>query len=246
MGLADAAGTRQGEQPHIGPAQQPTDSGKVLLPAHERRGLGRQRARAFGVRWRSRGRTGAARRLLQGSSLACGQAQRLRQQPQRPSRVAGGGAVGVAGQPLEPGRVDQLGVNLQPVAGRPCGQPRGHRPERPAQRPHPALQGVGRVAGRAVAPQVLDQPVGGHHPPGVDQQVGQQRTLLGPRHGDWRRAVEHLQRPQDPELHHASVPTANPQRHISAPAHGAITTHPHRRRTSRWSSTRSVPSWRSC
>jgi len=80
------------------------------------------------------------------------QSQRLRQQPQRPGRVAGRRAVGVGDQPLEPGRVDLLGVHIEPVAGRPRGQPRRNRAERPAQRRHPALQGVDRVAGRALAP----------------------------------------------------------------------------------------------
>jgi hypothetical protein len=160
------------------------------------------------------------------------QPQRLPEQPRRLGRVRRRDPMGRGDQPLEPGRVDPLGVHLQPVAGGPGGQqPRG-LPERPAEGRHPALQGVRRLPWRTVAPQVVDQAVGRHHLPGVQQQVGQQGALLGARDHDRSRAVVDLQWPQDPELHptSASVPTANPQRHVSAPAHRAIGTRHRRRR----------------
>jgi hypothetical protein len=49
---------------------------------------------------------------------------------------------------------------------------------------HPHLQGGGRVGGRVVAPQVVDQPVGGNHPVAVRQQVGEQHPHLGAGHHD--------------------------------------------------------------
>ena len=138
------------------------------------------------------------------------QPERLRQ---RPGRRVPGRPAGLGDQPLEPGRVHLAGVGLQHVPGRAGDhQPGPGRPQGPAQGRHPALEGVGRVPRGVVAPQVLDQPVGRHHPAGVDQQVGQQGPLLGPRHPHQARSVADLQRPQDPELH----PLLLPQRTDSA------------------------------
>jgi hypothetical protein len=97
------------------------------------------------------------------------QRQRLIQQPGRVGRVPRRRPSRLGDEPVEPGRVDLLVVQLEQVAGRPGDQHAHHRPECAAQRRDPALQGIGRAAWRLVAPEVVDQPVGGHDPPGVHQ-----------------------------------------------------------------------------
>ena len=66
----------------------------------------------------------------------------------------------------------------------------------------PHLQRAGGVRQRLLAPQIVDQPVGRHRPPLVDQQVSQQRANLRPWDTD-RRAVAGPdgQRPEHPESH---------------------------------------------
>ena len=172
------------------------------------------------------GRLGLGPRLVGelGQGRAAPEAERLLQQPGRPRPLGGRGGQGLGGQPLEPGRVDLPGAGLQEIARRPGGHhPRPGRPKGPAQGRHPALEGVGRVPRRVVAPEVLDQPVGRHHPAGVDDQVGQQGPLLGPWDPHRGRPVPDLQRPQDPELH-LRPSAADPQRHVSLPAHRGIST----------------------
>ena len=91
--------------------------------------------------------------------------------------------VGPGDEVLEAPGVDGLPGKLEAVARRHAdhdsrpGPASTGRLEGPAQPGDVHLQG-GEGLGRGLAvPQVLDQPVGRHHPAGVDQQVGQQGPL---------------------------------------------------------------------
>jgi hypothetical protein len=68
------------------------------------------------------------------------------------------------------------------------------------------LQGVERVAGLLPTPQVLDEPLDGHRPPLVDEEVGQQRPHLALRHPNGLAlAAPHGHRPEHPEPHGSNV-----------------------------------------
>ena len=56
--------------------------------------------------------------------------------------------------------------------------------------------------------EVVDQALHGDRPPGVDEQPCQEGSALGPADLKAEPVVQHLQRPEDPELHVHSPPPA--------------------------------------
>ena len=66
------------------------------------------------------------------------------------------------------------------------------------------------LAGRVVAPELVEDAIGGHDPVDVEQQQGEQRPLLVRAEVDGLAARSSLQGTEDPELHHA--PSANSRR----------------------------------
>ncbi|MBE1557256.1 hypothetical protein H4W81_000035 [Nonomuraea africana] len=88
-----------------------------------------------------------------------------------------------------------------------------------AQLRHLGLQRVGGIARRVVAPQVVGEPVGGHRPSLVDQQVGQQRPDLHLGHAD-RRPVggPRGDGTKHSKTHQVTVPPAHPQPTLSRPS----------------------------
>ena len=151
-----------------------------------------------------------ARQVAQlGQRLAAPELQRPVEQRHAAGRVAAGHrAVALLGQ-LGEAEAVQLGrAGLQQVARRP-GEQHGRRLARaaagledPPQVGDVGLQGAGDGRRRLLAPQRRDDPVDGHHPPGLGQQEGQQRPRLGP--ADVHRpavGVLHLERAEDAETH---------------------------------------------
>ena len=59
------------------------------------------------------------------------------------------------------------------------------------------------LAGRVVAPQLVEDPLGGNDSVDVEQQQGEQRALLRRPEIDGLAVGSDLERPEDPELHHA-------------------------------------------
>ncbi len=131
----------------------------------------------------------------------------------------------------EPVRVDGVRLDLQLVARPPPGHQRAPAGsgggQGATQLRDLRLQGVGRVAGEPLAPQVRGQPVGRHGAPLVHEEVGQQRADL--RLGHAHRAavgVPQRERTQHPETHVVTVaggtdsgPCADPQETVRAGAH---------------------------
>ena len=74
--------------------------------------------------------------------------------------------------------------------------------ERHAQRVHVYLERVGGAGRRRSAPDRVDQPVGGDHLVGVEEEAGEQRARpRAAERDDDAAVVQHLQRPQHTELH---------------------------------------------
>jgi hypothetical protein len=78
--------------------------------------------------------------------------------------------------------------------------------ERPAQPPDLVLQDAAGRLGRGGAPQRHDQPVGGDHPVGVDQQHREQCALELPTEGDRLTLDPELHGPEQTELHASQLP----------------------------------------
>ena len=89
---------------------------------------------------------------------------------------------------------------------------RAGRAERLSQLRYTHLQRRPPGLRRILAPQLVDQTIGGHNPVGVQQQNRQQRALLGTGERDQRVAVGDLKRAENPELHLVSTPLAPRQR----------------------------------
>ena len=68
-----------------------------------------------------------------------------------------------------------------------------------AQASHAAVQEAARGGRRLLAPEVGDEPVGGHHPVGAEQQQGEQRALLRDTQPHRPPVGKHLQRSKNPE-----------------------------------------------
>jgi hypothetical protein len=98
-----------------------------------------------------------------------------------PVRIAGSDGPGsLVHQPLEPARVDRIGIGLQGVAGGPGEDDRlaGHRIQYLPELGHVDLDRVGSRAGRSIVPHQLDQLVGGNDLVRVKEEDGQHGPLL--------------------------------------------------------------------
>ena len=153
---------------------------------------------------------------LQAGALGREPPEQLHVGQRRPAEEAerlaeGGGGLGeVAGGALAPGvldvtfeaiEVEGAGRQLHRVAGR-LGHDRLVLAEHAPELRDVHLQRLGGRRGRLVAPQLVDQPVGGDHAVAMaEQERGQQRALLGARHGDLAAGRGHAQRSQDREVH---------------------------------------------
>ena len=62
-------------------------------------------------------------------------------------------------------------------------------------------QGCGGAIGGVLAPELVDQPVGGNDLVGMEEEGGQQRSRLAATEGHLTASVPDLERPQDPKLH---------------------------------------------
>jgi hypothetical protein len=109
-------------------------------------------------------------------------------------------------QAFEADAVDTVGVDVEEVAG---ASGDDYRAQHPAQLGYVVLEHARAGRGRASRPQVLDQAVAGHHLAVMDDQVDQQCPLLGAARRDRLAIVQHLHRPQDPELHRAKRKTVS-------------------------------------
>ena len=67
------------------------------------------------------------------------------------------------------------------------------------------LDDVPRLLGRLLAPDLVDQGLGGHELVRADEQMREDRALLGPAERDRAAPRVHLERPQDAELHRPPV-----------------------------------------
>ena len=107
---------------------------------------------------------------------------------------------------LEVLEIDGTGLDTQDVSGslpdeKGIGRLRPFCPKRLAQLGHVDLQGVSGAVGRLVAPQVIDQPVGGNDPVGVKNQDGEERALLCSSKREHPPLDDDLERPEHAELH---------------------------------------------
>ncbi len=95
--------------------------------------------------------------------------------------------------------IELVGLDPDDVAGR---SRRQHvLRKRLAQSRDVDAQRSGGVLRRVLAPELVDQPVGGNDLVRVEEENGEKRTRLGPAQGDLAFSVPHLERSQDPELH---------------------------------------------
>ena len=102
-------------------------------------------------------------------------------------------------QPLEAVAVDGFALEGEPVAGRLRDE--DVPPEHLAQRRNGVLERAGRRRGRALAPEVGDEPVGGDDLAGPQRERREQRALLPARQRDDAFAVPDLERTEQPDLH---------------------------------------------
>jgi hypothetical protein len=150
-----------------------------------------------------------------------------------------GGVAGASGRRRGRGQADHLegvdpaGVELQGVAPAAAAD-EGRVVQGPAQLGHLRLQGVPGRGGGIVAPQVLDQPLGGHRLAGVQGQPDEQLGGLAGWHRERPAVAPDLERPEHPDGEHASayaaaleVSSGRRQRIVSAPGdrsgHGTTT-----------------------
>ena len=62
-------------------------------------------------------------------------------------------------------------------------------------------QGCGGAIGRVLAPELIDQPVGGNDLVGMEKEGSQQRSRLAATERYLTASVPNLERPEDPKLH---------------------------------------------
>ena len=142
--------------------------------------------------------------------------QRSREAATGSLRVGGQERAALGGQALEPGCVQSVRVDPQQVAtglGRQhlavAARLTGARParrQRVAQTRDVERDGLRAGVGRVVAPELVDDPVRGDHPVGMDQEQGEQRHLATGGHLEPFVALERLDLAQDAELHGTSHP----------------------------------------
>ena len=137
-----------------------------------------------------------------GERRAAPQIQRVVERADGGTRVDRQQAPGVSQDRSEPCGVELRRLRLEAVARSAPLEPFGA--ERLAQVRGVALERVAGRLGWLIAPDLVDEHLGGDEMVGAEEQVGEDRTLLGSAERD--RAVaflEHLDRPEHPELHAA-------------------------------------------
>ena len=135
-----------------------------------------------------------------------GPRHRLSASPSRADAAAGSprasSAAAVVDQPLEAGRVELVGLELEQVPAAAREQHLGALvAERPAQPGHRDVDGVGRAARPRAVEQLLDQPLGADHLVRVHEQEREQRALALATERQRLAIQGSRQRPEDPELH---------------------------------------------
>lgn len=130
--------------------------------------------------------------------------------------VAGGhGGATVDDLLLERQRIDRAGWHLEDVA-----LSAAHHPLRSEGLPelrHPLLQGIVRMLGQAVAPQLLEDPVVGNHPPGMHGEKGEESPFLGPRDGKYLLSLSDPDRAEEADAHGAFRSSAARRRATAYP-----------------------------
>ncbi len=109
-------------------------------------------------------------------------------------------------QALEAVAIDGIPPDDEPVAGRLRDE--DVSPDQLAQRRHRVLERPGRRRGRALPPEVGDEPVGGHDLTRAQRQCGEEGTLLSARQRDDPIAVPDLERAEQADLHRSVVTPA--------------------------------------
>ena len=128
------------------------------------------------------------------------QRQRLAQPLRGVGRQAAGAQTPrLVHQPFELVEIEIVGLDPDQVARRPRGQHVLRKRLAKSRYMH-----VKRLVGalrRVLAPELVDQPVGGDDVVGMEQKHREKRARLGTAEGDLAAFVPHLERAQDPELH---------------------------------------------
>ena len=128
------------------------------------------------------------------------QRQRVAEPPRRVGRQAASKqAPPLVHQPLEAVEIERIRLDLNDVAGR-SGRQHLLR-KRFAQSRDVDAQCGGGSLGRVLAPELVDQPVGGNDLVGMEEEQGEEGTWLGAAQGYLAAVVPRLERSQDPELH---------------------------------------------
>nr|WP_264159876.1 hypothetical protein [Actinomadura montaniterrae] len=103
-------------------------------------------------------------------------------------------------QRAETGGVDEAGVEAEQVSGRGGLQRAGAvGGERAAHSGDGVLHHLARGGGHGIVPEGADEVAGGHHGPGVQEQVAQDRALVDPSERDGPAVPHHLQRTEQAE-----------------------------------------------
>ncbi len=104
---------------------------------------------------------------------------------------------------LEAEEIERRGRRFEEISG--LARLDGRRPERLAEPRHVDLHGGGGRRRRILPPQLVDDPVGGHDPVGVEEEQREDRSLPHPAEGHTSRAVAHFEWAEQQELHRASA-----------------------------------------
>jgi hypothetical protein len=171
-------------------------------------------------------------RDLEARPRLVGEVRERRLAPQRERLPEHGGCAGDASagrdragdrdERVEAEEVDLLGVDGEQVAGRLRQQHRrlgarsAIRLERLAQVRDVHLQRRRRARRGVIAPQAVDQSIGGDGPVQVEEQHRQHRPLLRPAERDRQPVLERLEHPEHPELHDDLPSTASGRGYPSA------------------------------
>ena len=107
--------------------------------------------------------------------------------------------IGLRHEPLEARHVELVALDAQQVAGRLGDEPAV--PEHAADPGHGHLEALGQRRGRLVPPELVGEPIGGHHTVGVQQEDREQRALPGSAERERAIVIADLQRAEKPEIH---------------------------------------------